>query len=148
MLEFIFQFQLIRRSPGAMPHQYNRNAFQSVVAGSSLLLRLYCSLVGLELAIKDHFNSGGWRAGHRIADWVAELGEAALAVQLTTRLAALQCTSRDGSAAPVAANTYPDVRYLRHVTDFPGTSTDTAIEDALQVVVDIKTALAAAGVTL
>src|SRR5215469_3566626 len=102
----------------------------------------------LEVGIKDHFSGTGWRAGHKIQDWVSELGEAALAVQLAARLAALKCTDRSGSLAPVAANSYPDIRYLRHVTDFAGTSTDAQIDDALQVVVDIAAALKARGVAL
>ena len=131
-----------------MPHLYNRTAFQSVAAGSNVLLSLYCSLVALEVGIKDHFSGVGWRSGHRIEDWVSELGEAALAVQLSTRLAVLQCTDRSGNVAPVAANSYPDIRYIRHVTDFVGSSTDAQINDALQVVCDIKMALKGRGVSL
>jgi hypothetical protein len=131
-----------------MPHVYNRNAFQGLAAASDVLLRLYCSLVGLELGLKDHFSGTGWRNGHRIGDWVAELGEAALGVQLETRLSALQCTDRDGNPAPVAANSYPGIRYVRHETDFPGASTSAQIGEALQVVSDIINALRGRGVAL
>ena len=113
-----------------------------------MLLSLYCALVALELGIKDHFAGAGWPSGHRIADWVSELGQAALSVQLRNQLSALQCTDRDGVAASVEANSYPELRYIRHESDFVGTTTDVQIEAALQVVKDIKTALAATGVAL
>src|SRR5258708_23227144 len=116
-----------------MTHTYNRAAFQSLAQGSNILLRLYCSLVGLELSIKAHFAGAGWRSGNRIVDWVRELGEAALAVQLSNRLGVLQCTAKDGNLAPVGGNSYPDVRYLQHVSDFVGTFTDDQIQEALDV---------------
>src|SRR5205823_1628344 len=131
-----------------MPHTYNRAAFHSLPPGSNILLRLYCSLVALELSIKDHFAGAGWRSGHRIIDWVNELGEAALAVQLSDRLGDLQCTARDGNAAPVEGNSYPDVRYLQHVSDFAGTSTDAQIQQAIDVIADLRTALTGRGVNL
>ncbi len=131
-----------------MPHSYNRAAFQGLAPGSNILLRLYCTLVALELSIKDHFAGAGWRNGHRIVDWVTELGEAALAVQLSNRLGALMCTASDGNAAPVGGNSYPDLRYLRHTTDFAGTSTDAQIQQALEILADVRTALTGNGVPL
>lgn len=35
-------------------------------------------------------------------------------------------------------NTYPDLRYLRHETDYPGESTNEAIERALQILDEIR----------
>ncbi|SRR5216684_1330948 len=131
-----------------MPHNYNRAAFHGLPAGSNVLLSLYCSLVALELAIKDHFAAVGWRIGHRVADWVTELGEAALAVQLSNRLAALQCTGKGGNVVPATANSYPDIRYLQHESDFVGMSNDAQIQQALQVVIDIRTALIGRGIPL
>lgn len=131
-----------------MPHQYNRLAFQGGMAGANALLSLYCSLVDLELALKDHFQASGWRRGHKVIDWIDELGEAALAVQLMNRLGRLQCTGRDGTQSFVQGNLYPDLRYLRHVTDWAGASTDLQINDALGLVRDVRIALRARGVNL
>ena len=131
-----------------MPHAYNRVAFQSLAAGSNVLLCLYCSLVALELGIKDHFAGAGWRNGHRIVDWISELGETALSVQLANELGALMCTARDGNAAPVVGNSYPDLRYLRHASDFAGSTTDAQIQQALGVLTDIRNALVGRGVAL
>jgi hypothetical protein len=131
-----------------MPHQYNRHAFQGGITSPDVLLSAYCALVDLELGIKDHFVAGGWRAGHRIIDWVAELGEGALAVQLAGKLGSLRCTGRDGNVAPVAGNAYPDVRYIRHESDFAGMSTDDELREVVDVVSDIRAALKGRGVSL
>jgi hypothetical protein len=72
-----------------MPHNYNRLAFQGGTTNPATLLALYCSLIDLELALKDHFVIVAWRSGHQVVDWVSELGEAALAVQLSDALSAL-----------------------------------------------------------
>ncbi|MFN7348921.1 MAG: hypothetical protein ACK5S7_08205, partial [Dolichospermum sp.] len=125
-----------------MPHSYNKNSFQ--VGGSNFsnpLLCLYCSLVVLELSIKDHFHqSGSWKTGHRIIDWLTnDLCETSLGSQLDSKLSALYCTHRDGTEVNVDANRYPDIRYLRHETDFPGKSTDTQLQEALEIIKDIRT---------
>lgn len=131
-----------------MPHNYNRAAFQDGMAAANALLVLYCSLVDLELALKDHFAGASWRRGHAIVDWVSELGEAALANQLANGLGRLRCTARDGSFAQVLGNSYPDVRYLRHESDWPGFSTDAELRDVLGIVADIRAALRGRGVAV
>jgi hypothetical protein len=141
-------FHGTRRSRRFMPHTYNRTAFQYGMASANALLILYCSLVDLELALKDHFSVVGWRNGHAIIDWVAELGEAALAAQLANGLGRLRCTARDGSLSQVLGNSYPDVRYLRHESDWPGFSTDAELRDVLGIVADIRTALRGRGVAV
>jgi hypothetical protein len=134
-----------------MPHSYNKNSFQ--VGGSNFsnpLLCLYCSLVVLELSIKDHFHqSGSWKTGHRIIDWLSnDLCETSLGSQLDSKLSALYCTHRDGTEVNVDANRYPDIRYLRHETDFPGKSTDTQLQEALEIIKDIRTSLISKGINL
>jgi hypothetical protein len=134
-----------------MPHSYNKNSFQ--VGGSNFsnpLLCLYCSLVVLELSIKDHFHqSGSWKTGHRIIDWLTnDLCETSLGSQLDSKLSALYCTHRDGTEVNVDANRYPDIRYLRHETDFPGKSTDTQLQEALEIIKDIRTSLISKGINL
>ncbi|MDB9449788.1 hypothetical protein [Dolichospermum circinale] len=130
-----------------MPHAYNRAAFTTGADSSNCLLSLYCSLVALELAIKDHYNPP-WKSRHRIITWVGDLGEASLAQQLKSQLAALQCTDVNGDHSPVDGDNYPGIRYIRHEGDFPGTSTDTQIRDALETIKDIKTSLRTKGVSL
>ena len=134
-----------------MPHSYNQQSFKVGGSNSSNpLLCLYCSLVVLELAIKDHFHqSGPWKRGHCIIDWLTnDLGETSLGTQLESKLSALYCTYRDGSEVHVDANRYPDIRYLRHETDFPGKSTDSQLKEALEIMKDIKTSLINRGISL
>lgn len=129
-----------------MPHNYNRTAFQSGSTAASPLLALYCSLVDLELALKNHFWGTGWRRGHLLIAWVTEVGEAALATNLDNCLAALHCTTLTGGQSIVSGNSYPDLRYLRHDNDFAGTSTDAQLQAALQAVRDINAALRTLGI--
>jgi len=134
-----------------MPHSYNQQSFKLGMANqSNPLLCLYCSLVVLELAIKDHFHqSGSWKRGHHIIHWLTnDLGETSLGYQLESKLSALYCTAIDGSETPVAANNYPGIRYLRHETDFPGKSTDIQLKEALEIIKDIKTSLISRGISL
>ncbi|MFQ4139253.1 hypothetical protein PGN35_023355 [Nodosilinea sp. PGN35] len=135
-----------------MLHNYNQNAFQVGAASSDTpLLCLYCSLVVLELSIKDYLyhQSGLWKRGHCIVDWLThELGETSLGVQLQDKLANLSCTYKDGSEVPIDANRYPDLRYLRHEDDFPGKSTDIQLGEVLEIVKDIKTTLLNRGMNL
>lgn len=134
-----------------MRHSYNQQSFQIGASNSSNpLLCLYCSLVVLELSIKDHLHqSGSWRKGHSIIDWLTnELGETSLGTQLDSKLSALYCTCRDGTEVNVEANRYPDIRYLRHENDFPGKSTDDQLKEALEIIKDIRTSLTNKGISL
>ena len=135
-----------------MPHTYNIRAFKNAALGiSNPLLRLYCSLVELELAIKDHLQqqpSGSWKNGHRVTVWLTDLGESSLSTQLSTQLSVLYCTNKNGDEANVQATQYPDLRYLRHETDFPFKSTDAQLNDALSIVRDIKIRLRGRGLNL
>ena len=127
-----------------MPHLYNKQAFGNAAASSSLLLSLYCSLVVIELAIKDY--SAPWPKGHRIIEWLTSLGEPSLAQQLRSALMALQCTDRSGNQSPVSGDQYPDLRYLRHHSDFANMTTDAQLQDALDIVGSINQALQRQGV--
>jgi hypothetical protein len=134
-----------------MPHSYNQQSFKTGTSDSSNpLLCLYCSLIVLELSIKDHLHrSGSWKTGHSIIDWLTnELGETSLGTQLESKLSALYCTHKNGSEVNVDANRYPDIRYLRHETDFPGKSTDDQLKEALEIIKDIRTSLTSKGISL
>lgn len=130
-----------------MPHTFNRAAFASGRNFGSPLLVLYCSLVVIELALKDRKPT--WESGHYILQFLNELnvaGLTALTAQLENQLFTLTCTDKGGNSAPVAGDKYPDLRYLRHETDFPGESTDTNIVSSVQITQDILQLLAGAGI--
>ena len=128
-----------------MPHDYNKEAFGRIGNDSSNpLCAVYCSLVVLELAIKDylHQKDNQWKNGHRIIDWLThDLQESSLGVQLQDELAKLYCTDKNGNGTMIDANKYPDLRYLRHEQDFPGTSTDDGLKDVMYIINDIKNSL-------
>lgn len=67
-----------------MQHRFNRIAFDAGRSSGSNLLGLYCSLVVVELALKD--NASPWRKGHAVQNWLNELGDAGLTA-LTYQLA-------------------------------------------------------------
>ncbi len=125
-----------------MPHLYNRNAFRIRIAANPLL-DLYSALVVLELALKDRMII--WVSGHDVADFVSRAGESALAQRLRTTLASLWCTDRQGNEARVAPDRYPDLRYLRHETDFAGKTTNAELHAVLTIVRDIETVLTRKG---
>lgn len=129
-----------------MEHDYNRAAFQVGALAGNELLCAYCSLVDLELALKVHLRASGWKPNHKIIDWLSAIGEGSLAAQLAGRLGSLHCTVQDGTEAPVDANNYPGIRYLRHETDFPGRSTDAQLRAVVAIIADIKLALRVRGV--
>lgn len=125
-----------------MPHLYNRSAFR-IGLNLSPLLDLYCALVVLELSLKDRMPV--WAGGHDVTDFVSRAGENALALRLRSALAGLWCTNRQGNEAHVAPDRYPDLRYLRHQTDFAGKTTDIELQTILIIVRDIEAILTAKG---
>ncbi len=140
----------------AMPHLYNRRAFGSVVRysfgpaddDSLRLLALYCALVRLELALKDH-NPAFRGKKHDVYAMLEELGvDGSYLVQLNNRLFALQCVLVNGRSGPVVTKTYPDLRYLRHESDFAGESTTQQLEKALDTLRDIEQELVRLGIPL
>lgn len=127
-----------------MPHTHNRAAFRAAAASNlPSLIRAYCGLVLLELAIKERL--GPPNHGHDLPVMLLRLAQqnrpqsAALNQQrsdLTNKLSLLYATRIDDSAGPVRASAYPDLRYLRHVTDWnANASNDQQIED-LRICVD------------
>lgn len=128
-----------------MANVYNRSAFHSVAANttSPALIRAYCGMVVVELALKDHL--GIANLGHDLPEMLRRLGNnngglrAALnqhRCDLTNKLAALHSSKIDGSVGRVSAQSYPNIRYLRHTSDWPiNASTDSDIE-ALRVCID------------
>ena len=132
-----------------MAHNFNRAAFDTGRVAGSPLLALYCSLVVVELALKDR--KPAWESGHRVQQLLNELNDAgltALTFQLANQLQTLKCTDKNGNDCAVAADRYPDLRYLRHETDFPGSSTDVNSALSIQITDDIRALLAGLGVPL
>jgi hypothetical protein len=130
-----------------MPHTFTRRAFELGRTPGNQLLSLYCSLVTVELALKDSVTP--WRQGHRIQQWLDELNDAglnALTYQLATQLLRVICTDRTGNEAPIGVNSYPDLRYVRHETDFPGRTTDADIQRCIEILEDIRSILVGKGI--
>lgn len=128
-----------------MANVYNRTAFHSTLASVGLpaLLRAYCGMVVLELALKDHL--GIANIGHDIPEMLHRLSPAnpglrpalnVLRCELTNKLAKLYATKIDGTTGRVSPQSYPNIRYLRHTSDW---SNDASTEDeieALRICVD------------
>ena len=134
-----------------MPHAYNRTAFQSGRMSTNPLLSLYCSFVVVELALKDArvAASAQWDRSHDVLLWITEIQDPvlnSLATQLATALAGIKCTLKDGTEGTVSPRMYPSVRYLRHESDFAGTTTEAEIQSALTVMQEIEAELKRHGV--
>ena len=130
-----------------MPHSYNRAAFDVGRAAGNALLTLYCSLVSIEIALKDRSNP--WKRGHMLAQWLTSEGDAgltSLTQQLVTGLAAMRCTDPTGNSSAIRLDAFPDLRYLRYAADFPGESTDAQLQACLALVRDIETVLRGKGI--
>ena len=126
-----------------MPHLYNKTAFASAKSAGNRLIAAYAHLVWLELVLKDHLPT--WVSGHRVCEWLSNIGETSLASQLESHLGTLTCRSKNGGEAPVNAHQYPDIRYVLHESDFPGKTTDAQLAQVLDVLSDIDTSLHARG---
>jgi hypothetical protein len=124
----------------AMPHNTAIQAFNGINSASSgaLLTQLYGALVTLELLAKDHLvaTTGSWPKGHDVCVMLVTIDGTLTApcTQLKSNLERLICTNLTGSEATVRASQYPDVRYLRHIADFPAwplSSDDPALQNAI-----------------
>ena len=130
-----------------MPHSYARTAFGVGRTSSSELLSLYCSLVLIELALKDRTTP--WMQGHFLSQWLtneADAGLTSLTQQLSSSLTQMKCTDRNGRSSAIRLDAYPDIRYFRHESDFPGETTDAQLKSCLQLVRDIETVLKGKGI--
>lgn len=120
---------------------YNRRAFGQQVTGP-LLFELYLKLVAVELALKARVPAGQWGPhGHRLAGLVkacttdpaglSDAGPYNAAMNVESALGGLSCADREGNPAPVNPHRYPDLRYLRHDSDFSGGTTDAHLSQAV-----------------
>jgi hypothetical protein len=128
-------------------HRYNRNSF-GAMAGQPGLASLYCALVRLEIALKER---NGWTGNHDVPAMVSGAGEASLAQQLGGLLGRFSCTDAGGDRTMVRRNMYPDLRYVRHVSDFPAdqaAAQDTDLVEGVAILSAIESRLTARGVAL
>jgi hypothetical protein len=114
-----------------MDYDYNRAAFRTVCQSSGIhpLALKYCSCVLLELSLKQHLNltSTSGNGGHNLPELVALLGNQhpryrmscnALQQQLANSLRRLQSQGKRGQAGSIPSRSYPNMRYLRHSSDW------------------------------
>lgn len=110
-----------------MPHSTNIRSFVSAANSQDPLLRAYCGLVALELAIKhevglsDHDVVHGLNKlrGAKAIDtkaWTA-VSLLTLTNKLRTDLVAIHVNGVDGMARTAPANSYPYLRYCRFAED-------------------------------
>jgi len=128
-----------------MPFTHNRTAFRTVASNDQLppLLRAYCGLVLVELALKERLAVPN--LGHDLPAMLQRLGQqnrpqAAALIKyrsaLSDKLAALHTTRIDNSRGRVRSQAYPDLRYIRHVDDWNADASSDDEIKALRVCVD------------
>jgi hypothetical protein len=131
-----------------MPFAYNVIAFRAISegAGGSSLVRAYCGLMVIELCIKDVLSCHGLK--HDIQRMLQRLGQEhppatrnrgalnSLASRLSNVLSALPCQSLANSASMVRPTVFPDMRYIRHNSDWSAPTCSDAELDTLRRLVD------------
>ncbi len=118
---------------------FNRRAFGNLDT-TSPLLQLYCTLVSIELALKDDSTSSS-KIGHKVIEYAKAYNDRNLdlaADALENTLKQLICTNLSGLRANVNTQKYPDVRYLHHDSDFPGDTSQAELEAALDAARTLK----------
>ena len=139
--------RISRDTMKSMAHQFNKTAFDLGHQAGNPLLSLYCALVSIELSLKD--NAPQWQPGHKIETWLTNIsdpGLTSLAYQLSSGLQRIYCTDLRGKESSVALDSYPDLRYIRHDSDYAGKTPTTDLESALVLAKDIKQNLVKRGV--
>lgn len=127
-----------------MAYSYNRTAFRSA-ARSTLppLVRAYAMLVTLELSLKEVLPGRGLVCprNHDVPEMLRRLSTTlpgaqkanlkSLSVALRSTISYLWCDDVSGNPSHVAASVYPNIRYLRHVEDWPASASAEADVTAL-----------------
>ena len=102
-----------------------------------------------ELALKDHITP--WKKGHdipQLLNYFNDPGLTSLGIQLHNELSAVKCTDLAGNTATVRPEKYPELRYVRHVSDFQGGSSDAQLQSLIRTADDIITQLRSRGVAV
>lgn len=127
-----------------MTYSYNRTAFRSATTSAlPLLVRAYATLVTLELSLKDELPARGLKCprNHDVPEMLKRLSGTlpgphkanlrSLAVSLRSTISYLWCEDLSGNPGRVPAAVYPNIRYLRHVQDWPMSASSDADVTAL-----------------
>lgn len=143
-----------------MTYAFNRSQFLQICGGGGTaippLAVAYCSLVLIELSLKDHLRlvSGTGNGGHDLPTLMNQLGTGlrgadkgtcnSLSTQLQNALSRMWCQGRQGRPQRVPSHSYPYIRYLRHVSGWPADrSTDADLAHLISVIASIRHFLAA-----
>ena len=133
-----------------MPHRFNQMVFSDVDT-TSPLLHSYIRLVAIELALKNA-DPANWSQGHKLDMMITALGKPALqalVITLNSQLSRLWCEKLGGGAANINPRKYPELRYLRHDTDFSGSSqasSDADLEALKNAIEDLAAELKREGI--
>jgi len=114
-----------------MPFDYNRNVFRAVrgVPGVAPLAAAYCSCILLELSLKQYLGLIGTPqgGGHNLPHLLNRIGARhpqhkpicnVLRTQLENIASGIFCQGNDGNPKRVVASAYPNIRYVRHDSDW------------------------------
>jgi hypothetical protein len=142
-----------------MPYSYNRSAFRAGADDSlPILLRTYCSLVALELGLKDFLGlqESPGNAGHDLPDLLNQVKQRnrrscgsinSIQTQLRNQLTAIRCQGKAGVPHSIPAQSYPHIRYMRHTSDWQTDfSTDQQLHAVLSTVRKLVSSLAHHGI--
>lgn len=127
-----------------MAYSYNRTAFRSATTSTfPLLLRAYAMLVTLELSLKEILPARSLNCprNHDVPEMLRRLSTTlpgahkanlkSLSVALRSAISYLWCEDVSGNPSHVPASVYPNIRYLRHVQDWPASASSEADVTAL-----------------
>ena len=148
-----------------MSYAYNKATFRSAraSAGAPALLRIYCSLVVMELGLKEYLGlmNTPQNAGHDVPRLLTlfqvqlpatNYSRVMLGVKITQmrgRMSKMYCQGKDGNCQFLPAESYPYLRYVRHDSDWPNSNCADADIDSLGTVVeDVFSFLKRSGVPL
>jgi hypothetical protein len=123
-------------------HQTNLRVFARA-DGTHSIMRLYTTLVALELALKN-IDRGNYSLLHDVCamatSFASNSSVTAAATTLHGDLQALSCSDRRGLAARIRSDKYPDIRYVRTDSDFDPPATAEA--DLARAVASAETLVA------
>ena len=144
-----------------MAYSYNRKAFHAGGNASlPILLKTYCSLVALELGLKDFLglSESSGNAGHDLPDLLNQVKQRerrtrasvnSIQTQLRNQLTSIRCQGRAGFAQSIPAQSYPHLRYMRHQNDWSSdSSTDNQLHAVLSTVLKLTSSLSQHGINV
>ena len=158
--------ELLKKSMG---HTYNRTAFLATSMATlppqaPPLVVAYSSLVAIELCLSEYLLGQGDLTlyGHNVPEMIQALQSLLpagnptkgtlnqLVVELQNRLAGLWCVDAKRKTRRVPSRSYPYIRYIRHISDWPQKNcTDAQIQNLINTLQSVKVLLrAVTGMTI